>query len=183
MATQSSILARRIPWTEEPGGLQSMGSKRVGRDWVTNTFRDRKGCAEAPWMCFPNLPLEVSPLSHFWVPRMELSSRSTFLYPCWKTLNLQAPFSGWGLDRMAYLLHPDSPSEQEEPSSSKVWPRVQQGPFLEERVLSRSPGAQRLQVWVLRWFQKEPYVRPGSGTGPVALVARTQAFRPGGRWW
>ena len=30
MATRSSILARRIPWTEEPGGLQSMGSQRVG---------------------------------------------------------------------------------------------------------------------------------------------------------
>jgi len=29
MATHSSILAWRIPWTEEPGGLQSMGSKRV----------------------------------------------------------------------------------------------------------------------------------------------------------
>ena len=31
-ATHSSILAWRIPWTEEPGGLQSMGSQRVGRD-------------------------------------------------------------------------------------------------------------------------------------------------------
>ena len=30
MATHSSILAQRIPWTEEPGGLQSMGSQ--GRD-------------------------------------------------------------------------------------------------------------------------------------------------------
>ena len=32
MATHSSILARRIPWTEEPGGLQSMGLQRVGHD-------------------------------------------------------------------------------------------------------------------------------------------------------
>ena len=32
MATYSSILAWRIPWTEEPDGLQSMGSKRVGHD-------------------------------------------------------------------------------------------------------------------------------------------------------
>ena len=30
MATHSSILAWRIPWTEEPGGLQSMGSQGVG---------------------------------------------------------------------------------------------------------------------------------------------------------
>ena len=33
MATCSSILAWRIPRTEEPGGLESMGSDRVGRDW------------------------------------------------------------------------------------------------------------------------------------------------------
>ena len=32
IATHSSILAWRIPWTEEPGGLQSMGSQRVGHD-------------------------------------------------------------------------------------------------------------------------------------------------------
>ena len=35
VATHSSILAWRIPWTEEPGGLQSMGSQRVGHGWVT----------------------------------------------------------------------------------------------------------------------------------------------------
>ena len=35
MATHSSILAWRIPWTEELGGLQSMRSQRVGRDWTT----------------------------------------------------------------------------------------------------------------------------------------------------
>ena len=32
MATRSSILAWEIPWTEEPGGLQSMGSQIVGHD-------------------------------------------------------------------------------------------------------------------------------------------------------
>ena len=32
MATHSSILARRIPWTEEPGGLQSMESQKVRHD-------------------------------------------------------------------------------------------------------------------------------------------------------
>ena len=34
MATHSSILAWRIPWMEEPGGLQSTGSQRVGHDWA-----------------------------------------------------------------------------------------------------------------------------------------------------
>ena len=37
MATHPSIIVWRISWTEEPGGLQSMGSQRVGRNWATNT--------------------------------------------------------------------------------------------------------------------------------------------------
>ena len=36
MATHSSTLAWKIPWTEEPGGLQSMGSQRVRHDWATS---------------------------------------------------------------------------------------------------------------------------------------------------
>ena len=32
MTTHSSILAWKVPWTEDPGGLQSMGSQRVGHD-------------------------------------------------------------------------------------------------------------------------------------------------------
>ena len=35
MATHSNILARRIPWTVEPDGLQSMGLQRVGHDLAT----------------------------------------------------------------------------------------------------------------------------------------------------
>ena len=38
MATHSSILAWRIPWTEEPGGLQSMGSQRVKHDCATSLY-------------------------------------------------------------------------------------------------------------------------------------------------
>ena len=48
MAIHSSILAWRIPWTEEPGGLQSMGSQRVGHDWVTKHST----------ACICSLPLE-----------------------------------------------------------------------------------------------------------------------------
>ena len=38
IATHFSILAWRISWTEEPGGLQSMGSQWVGHAWVANTL-------------------------------------------------------------------------------------------------------------------------------------------------
>ena len=41
MATHSSILAWKIPWTEEPGGLQSMGLQRVGHDWACTHMHAR----------------------------------------------------------------------------------------------------------------------------------------------
>ena len=44
MATHSSTLAWRIPWTEEPGGLQSMGSQRVGHNCATNFHFDFQPC-------------------------------------------------------------------------------------------------------------------------------------------
>ena len=44
MGTHSSILAWRIPWTEEPGGLQSIGSHRVGHD-----------CSDLAYMCGSSL--------------------------------------------------------------------------------------------------------------------------------
>ena len=37
MTTHPSILAWRIPWTEEPGKLQSMGSQRIRHNWAMNT--------------------------------------------------------------------------------------------------------------------------------------------------
>ena len=39
MATHSRALAWKIPWMEEPGRLQSMGSLRVGHDWETSLSR------------------------------------------------------------------------------------------------------------------------------------------------
>ena len=43
MAPHSSTLAWKIPWTEDPGGLQSMGSLRVGHDWATSLSCNGEG--------------------------------------------------------------------------------------------------------------------------------------------
>ena len=54
MTTHSSILAWKILWTEEPSRLQSMGSQRVGHDWVTSHIqsvnRPRSGPKHLPTM-------------------------------------------------------------------------------------------------------------------------------------
>ena len=48
MATHSSVLAWRIPWTEEPGGLQSMWSQESDTTEVTFTFTNLWGRAPSP---------------------------------------------------------------------------------------------------------------------------------------
>ena len=52
-ATHSKILAWKIPWVEEPGELQSMGSQRVRPHWVTNTFI-LDILYKPLWHCFPH---------------------------------------------------------------------------------------------------------------------------------
>ena len=52
MTIHTSILAWRIQWTEEPGGLQFIGSQRVGHDRATNT---------APLLLTAKIPLKVIP--------------------------------------------------------------------------------------------------------------------------
>ena len=58
MATYSSVLAWRILWTEEPGGLQSMGSQRVGHDWATNTHTQLINTHTHICMSISNLKLD-----------------------------------------------------------------------------------------------------------------------------
>ena len=52
MATHSSIIAWRIPWTEEPGGLQSIGSQRVRQDKATNRLIVQTRWKEVPRYTF-----------------------------------------------------------------------------------------------------------------------------------
>ena len=59
MAPHSSTLAWEIPWTEEPGGLQSMGPLRVGHNWATSlslfTFMHwRRKWQPTPYSCLEN---------------------------------------------------------------------------------------------------------------------------------
>ena len=52
MATHSSILAWRIPWMEEPGGLQFMGLQRVGHNWVTSLTHSLTHSLNPFWVNF-----------------------------------------------------------------------------------------------------------------------------------
>ena len=66
MATHSSILVWKIPWTEEPGGLQSMGSQRVRHTWV---------CIHTQSIYIDSLYENISPvLSHFLIQMRKLKT-------------------------------------------------------------------------------------------------------------
>ena len=58
LATHSSVLAWRIPWTKEPGGLQSTGSQRVGHDF-TFTFSHPRCLENASFRAMPCLSNET----------------------------------------------------------------------------------------------------------------------------
>ena len=57
MAAHSSTLAWEIPWTEESGGLQSMGPQRVGHDLVTKQHNLDKFCKSEP---LSRIPIQVN---------------------------------------------------------------------------------------------------------------------------
>ena len=73
MATHSSTLAWKIPWMEEPGRLQSMGSQRVRHDWATSLSlhfqsREKKKCQSLKeclqeWTCLSTPYCSDSPVS------------------------------------------------------------------------------------------------------------------------
>ena len=76
IATHSSILAWRIPWTEDPGGLQSIGSQRVGHDWsswarvytwkLPDTSEEHHIPTVSSGMHFHSLPHWMSSQPHPW---------------------------------------------------------------------------------------------------------------------
>ena len=72
MATHSGILAWKIPWTEEPGRLQYMGSQRVGHDWATNTLSPLQE---------PETPLSSLGTLDFLSTCLEIDSLIVHLYP------------------------------------------------------------------------------------------------------
>ena len=103
MATHSSILAWRIPWMVEPGGLQSMGLQRVRQDWATYIFTF-KSLLEILQVIFhfhsvPTPVLLLASSTYFFSSKCSLNinilldSRHTLLIFLLKTLPKRAPVS------------------------------------------------------------------------------------------
>ena len=84
MATHSSVLAWRIPWTEEPGGLQSTGLQRVRHDWVTSLHSD-KNCFICCFLLFFSCSVVSHPSVTSWTLACPASLSMGFFWA--RTLN------------------------------------------------------------------------------------------------
>ena len=105
VATHSSILAWRIPWTEEPGGLQSMGSQRIRHNWANNTFTKQEGVCSA---CFcwekthlPKVKVSTTETSPQW-PLEQESTVHAGIFPPDKWS--RDALLGWTISRMKLLV-------------------------------------------------------------------------------
>ena len=69
MASRSNFLAWKIPWTEEPGGLQSMGSQRAQHNWAHTDIQTAFSSLFCAWHCFiseQGVPLPQESLHFSW---------------------------------------------------------------------------------------------------------------------
>ena len=106
MATHSSILAWKIPWTEEPGRLQSMGSRRVSHNWVTSLSLTQLGFPGGS-VVKNRLPVQETGIQSSGQeepPQEEMVAHSSILAS--EIPRTEEPFSynSWGCKRVRYDL-------------------------------------------------------------------------------
>ena len=110
MATHSNILAQRILWTEESGGLQSMGLQRVGHDWVTNTDTNTTCHLQVYWICWTSLTVgQVETdflITSLYILRWNVNySTGAILWQVWNSLAISfSPSLYWQYQGLLWLL-------------------------------------------------------------------------------
>ena len=148
MAIHSSILTWRVPWTEEPGGLQFMGSQRVGHDWATNTLTFSSNTTRLQqlwlvdsedvqlWIWTENvklytsfwLPEFVTPTPEFFKDQLDTNIESLFCIPksntvmCQLYLNLKnlSLFNKYKWASTKYLTHKETEGKESHKETSEM---------------------------------------------------------------
>ena len=178
MATHLSILAWRIPWTEEPGGLQSTGSQRAGHDWETNTHTQIGGSAAKPGAFFYRMKKGINKLPiivNFTSDVYPLTLREHFLFVTWSIsisfckeevsshgfLRFMASLSSFPLRLEDHGCGKVCKSSQKHASESPVPPCLVHGPS-EQQVPSRWASCRCLSRRVYTWHPSPEEERPSS---------------------
>ena len=182
-ATRASVLAWRTAWTEEPGGLQSMGSPRVRQDWSDRTHRcmfqvNREKPAPRPRNLSP-LPHPLSSLFLYFLGSFR--ERIHVLYCFTSSLFFSPKHSFWKTTRLSWLtareMHPH-------PTRGQVVcvPSVQPCPVLRDPLDYSPPGIPSsvhgiLQTGILEWVSM-----PSSRRSPQARDWTRVSVSRTGRW-
>ena len=103
MATHSSILAWRIPWIEEPGGLQSIGSRRVGHDWASSLHFTSMSYLQSFYKQSRLENKNYLPFTWFWKPHQRLTEHLTVFWPRFISV-FEIPDSDLGKEAIPSLL-------------------------------------------------------------------------------
>ena len=113
MATHSSILAWRIPWTEEPGVLHSMGSQRVGHDWSNLAHTHAR---ILHWVCWRSF---LGPLDCKEIKPVNPKGNQSWTFLGRTGAEAEAPIL-WPPDAKSWLIRKD-------PNIGKDWRRRRRG--------------------------------------------------------
>ena len=141
MATHSSFPACRIPWTEEPGGLQSMGSQRV-KTWLSTHEHNNiqaNGSHEKPLFPLLYINFSIVDIHYLGYTHTFLKGLPSFTFPINNSLNTwgsaaKIPCSSFM--KSSKLSLPDFTLDigADENSSPQEWLRGKQNPFLSDRM-------------------------------------------------
>ena len=140
MATYSSILAWRIPWTEEPGGLQSTGLQRVGHDWATKVRLVKA-------MVFPVVTYGCESWT---VKKAERQRIDAFELGCWRRL-LRVPWTARRSNQS--ILKEISPEYWTEAETPIPWP-----PDAKNWLIWKDPDAGKDWRWEENWTTEDKMV-------------------------
>ena len=145
MATHSSILAWRIPWTEEPGGLQSMGSQRVGHEWSNLAHTHAR---ILHWVCWRSF---LGPLDCKEIKPVNPKGNQSWIFLGRTGAEAEAPIL-WPPDAKSWLIRKD-------PNIGKDWRQEEKGITEDEMV-----------GWHHRLNRNEFEQAPGDNEGQGSLV-------------
>ena len=117
MATHSSILAWRITWTQEPGGLLSMALQRVGHNWAINSFTFNVNRWKSMTRCMTFFSFKTTHLSLLYTHETFFSpiEREGFMPQLWSDV----PLCGWA--RFWLLWSPSGDPEKLSPKPKGKW--------------------------------------------------------------
>ena len=190
MATRSSILTWKIPWTEESRGLQSVGSQRVRHDWAHNSIKSYPGKMTPSDRSTRVKRKEVrNQMFSFHIPlcsaggNMQTFQRATWWYvsKCSLAAQLSLWLKGWGKARQKVAGKRQGREDgrlDRKWGEAETWERILHPHVLSElfqRQLMPWPQALRLsslpgeKLWAIKHLGRNP---GGANTGCLLVISR-----------